>query len=149
MTQEEKDLLLKDICGRLPYGLKAYVRYWSKSDWKYYEKVYTVKSAFPSLNEVHVQSKTGSVDVLLSHTDYVIKPYLFPPESMTEEQMEELCILCDWHDGKNDAKSILVLYQEQFVMNADVIDWLHKNHFDYRGLIEKDLAIDCTILNIY
>jgi hypothetical protein len=69
--------------------------------------------------------------------------------TLTEEQMEELCILCDWHDNKNDAKSILVLYQGQFVMNADVIDWLDKNNYDYRGLIEQGLAIDATNLNIY
>ena len=48
-----------------------------------------------------------------------------------------------------DAQSILVLYQKHFVMKTDVIDWLHKNHFDYRGLIEKGLAIDATGLNVY
>ena len=129
MTQEEKELLLKDISARLPYGVKAYVRYWSKSEWKYYEGVYTVKSAFPSLNEVHVQSEKGSVDVLLSHSDYVIKPYLFPLSSMTEEQKIELTCIIDSDYAK--------------------IDWYNKNHFDYRGLIERGLAIDATGKNIY
>ena len=69
MTQEQKNLLLKDLCARLPYGVKAYVKHWSNLEWKYYENVYTVKSTFPSLNDVHVQSETGSVDVLLGHSD--------------------------------------------------------------------------------
>lgn len=72
MTQDQKDLLLKDLCGRLPYGVKAYVRHFSKLDRKYYEDIYVVKSALPSLNQVHVQTERGSVDVLLGHSDYLI-----------------------------------------------------------------------------
>jgi hypothetical protein len=48
MTKEDKELLLKDICARLPYGVKAYVKHWSKLDRKYYEDIYDVESAFPS-----------------------------------------------------------------------------------------------------
>lgn len=61
MKQEDKELLLKDLCGRLSYGVKAYVKHWSKLDRKYYEDIYDVKSVFPSLNEVHVQSDRKSV----------------------------------------------------------------------------------------
>jgi hypothetical protein len=57
--------------------------------------------------------------------------------------------MCDWNDEEADAQSILVLYQKHFVMKTDVIDWLNENHFDYRGLIEKGLAIDATGKNIY
>ena len=58
-----------------------------------------------------------------------IRPYLFPLSSMTDEQLEEFekCGLASYHD----------------------YDWYNKNHFDYRGLIEKGLAIDATGLNIY
>lgn len=123
---------MKDLCGRLPYGVKI-----------------SVNDNVETLQGINILDTVVEYDSCLSSDIEEVKPYLFPPESMTEEQMEELCILCDWHDGKNDAKSILVLYQEQFVMNADVIDWLNKNHFDYRGLIPMGLAIDATGLNIY
>ena len=133
MKQEDKELLLKDLCGRLPYGVKAYVKHWSKLDRKYYEDIYDVKSVFHSLNEVHVQSKTGSVDVMLGYHDYVIKPYLFPLSSMTDEQMEELEELCDMYTPDDDYhpyayKGIKVLYKHvlddnyEFNFKMDVID---------------------------
>jgi hypothetical protein len=153
---------LKDLCARLPYGVKAYVKNWSKLDRKYYEGIYNVMSLFPSLNEVHVQSKTGSVDVMLGYTntDYVIKPYLIPLSSMTEEQMEELEELCDMYTPDDDYnpyayKGIKVIYKHvlddnyEFNFKIDVIDWFNKNHFDYRGLIKKGIAIDATNLDIY
>ena len=139
MTQEQKDLLLKDFCARLPYGVKAYVKNWSKLDQKYYEGIYDVKSVFPSLNEVHVQSKTGSVDVMLGYDDYVIKPYLFPLSSMTEGQTEELMKLIN--TGQND--------NNEFMRSLCRIEFYHKYNFDYRGLIPMGLANDATGKNIY
>ena len=85
MTQEQKDILLKDLCARLPYGAKAYVKNWSKLDRKYYEGVYTVESIHPSLNTILVYSERFSVEVIVGYDDYEIKPYLFPLSSMTEE----------------------------------------------------------------
>ena len=136
MTQEEKDLVLKDICSRLPYNVKAYVKHWSSIDQKYYEGVYDVKSAFPSLNEIHVQSKSGSVDVTLGYYDHEFKPYLFPLSSMTDEQEEEYNNLNCWELGC-------------FPHTEDALDYLIANHFDYRGLIEMGIAIDATGLGIY
>lgn len=146
MTQEQKDLLLKDLCARLPYGVKAYIKNWSKLDQKYYEGVYTVKSAFPSLNEIHAQSETGSVDVILGHTDYFIKPYLFPMSSMTEAQKKEYRNVGELDTeilSKHpmDGTPFPALYNSQ--------DWLDAHNFDYRGLIPMGLAIDATVLNIY
>ena len=71
-----------------------------------------------------------------------IKPYLFSLSSMTEEQYDQLYI-----DSrvKNDSIDIL----DALANDMDAIDWLNKNHFDYRGLIEKGLAIDATRLNVY
>lgn len=152
MTQEERDILLKDICSRLPYNVKAYVKHWSNTDRKYYEGVYDVKSAFPSLNEIHVQSKSGSVDVTLGYYDHEFKPYLFPLSSMTEEQKIEIKSLCDGTEIFDDGSwmsYISILGSFNFEINLDVVDWFNKNHFDYRGLIEKGLAIDATGLNIY
>lgn len=143
MTQEQKDLLLKDLCARLPYGVKAYVKNWSKLERKWIEGIYTVKSAFPSLNEVHVQSKSGSVDVLLGYSDYDIKPYLFPLSSMTEEQKKELYNLAE-------ETAFQIIHSEDGNPQPHIaMDWYNKNHFDYRGLIPMGLAIDATGLNIY
>lgn len=159
MTQEDKDLLIKDLCARLPYNVKAYVRNWSKLDRKYYEGIYDVMSVFPSLNEVHVQSKSGSVDVLLGHYDYDIKPYLFPLSSMTEEQLYELKEITDLKYNYNTLELVewsethktLEFWLEEIPQYKviEVFDWLNKNHFDYRCLIERGLAIDATNLNIY
>ena len=90
MTKDEKDLLLKDISARLPYGAKAYVRHYSKLDRKWYEGIYTIGSACPRTNEIYVASETGSVDVLVGYDDFEIKPYLLPLSSMTEEQKDEI-----------------------------------------------------------
>jgi hypothetical protein len=69
-----------------------------------------------------------------------IKPYLFPMSSMTEEQKTELMELMYKADTPFGA-----IFSE----NIDYFDWLNKHHFDYRGLIEKGLAIDATGLNVY
>ena len=75
-----------------------------------------------------------------------IKPYLFPLSSMTEEECYELdSIRSDFQDCWKYIKTPIPLS----ICNFEQIDWFHKNHFDYRGLIEKELAIDATNLNIY
>lgn len=151
MKQEEKELLIKDLCGRLPYGVKAHVKNWSGLIMEWIENDYVVKSVFPSLNEVHVQSESGSLNVILGYDDYEIQPYLFPLSSMTEEQQKEANIFDDMD---------LDILSENLDRNRrnktniptptfNYTDWLNKNHFDYRGLIEKGLAIDATGLNIY
>lgn len=159
MTQEDKELLLRDLTARLPYNVKAYVKNWSKLDIKYYEGIYVVMSVFPSLNEVHVQSKSGSVDVLLGHSDYIIKPYLFPLSSMTEEQLYELKEITDLRYNYNNLELVewsethktLEFWLEEVPQYKviEVFDWLNKNHFDYRCLIERELAIDATGNYVY
>ena len=136
MTQEDKEFLIRDLCGRLLYGVKAYIKNWSKLDRKYYEGVYTVETIDSSLNTIVADSERSSVEVIVGDDDYEIKPYLRPMSNMTEEEKlmyEGLMIGTD-----NNIPYIL-----------DVIDWLNVHHFDYRDLIEKGLAIDATGLNIY
>lgn len=135
MTQEEKEILLIDLCGRIPYNtrLKAI----DSPDIDFY--LYCMSST----DIVAKTAKGGAICMSIEG----FKPYLFPMSSMTDEQKKHLKIICDWNE--EDVQSILVLYHEQFVMKSDVIDWFNKNHFDYRGLISKELAIDCTNLNIY
>lgn len=152
MTQNEKELLMKDLCGRLPYGVKAYVKNWSKFNRKWIEDVYTVESIHPSLNNILVCSERCSVEVIVGYDDYDIKPYLFPLSSMTEEQFEDFLDKCGWCGYIDEVREGVFFNRDEnlgFSHIYDTINWLNKNHFDYRGLIEKGLAIDCTDLNIY
>ena len=156
MTQADKDLLLKDLCGRIPYGVKAYVRNWSKIDRKYYEGVYIVDTVCRSLNNVLVTSDKGSVDVIVGYDDYEIKPYLFPLSSMTEEQKYDFyCRFIDNDCDFYDFKEFYLgngMWHKLFTSFDDIeaiIDWFHKNNIDYRDLIPMDLALDATDLNIY
>ena len=157
MTQEEKkELLLQDLCARLPYGVKAYVKNWSKLDRKWYEGVYTVESIHPHLNNILACSEKSSVEVIIGYDDYEIKPYLIPLLSMTEEQKEELLYKYIHNDIYFDDFTDYFLAGElwhdicvSMFDLPDLINWLNKNHFDYRGLIPMGLANDATGLNIY
>ena len=152
MTQKDRKLLLKDLSSRVPYGVK-YMKY----SWGY-----ELNQEIPEVEVLECVDKNGYI----SHTKVYkiddIKPYLFPLSSMTEEQMEELEELCSMYTPDDDYHpyahmGIKVLYKHVLDddykissdFNTDVIDWLNKNHFDYRGLIEKGLAIDATNKNIY
>ena len=136
MTKEDKILLLRDLCGRLLYGVKAYIKNWSKLDRKYYEGVYTVESIDSSLNTIVADSERSSVEVIVGDDDYEIKPYLRPMSNMTEEE-------------KLMYEGLMIGTDNNITYILDVIDWLNVHHFDYRDLIEKGLAIDATGLNIY
>ena len=142
MQQDHKDLLLKDLSARVPYGVKAYVKYWSKLERKWIEGIYTVKSVYPSpLSTIFVVSELGSVEVILGHDDYEIKPYLFPMSSMPEESEREFDATLEWVDTSEG-------YSES-VLTYDSFDCLNKCHIDYRDLISIGLANDATGLNIY
>ena len=142
MTQQDKELLIRDLCGRLPYGVKAYIKNWSNLSRKYYEGIYTVESIDPSLNTIIGYSERSFVEVIVDNDDYEIKPYLFPLSSMTEEEWEDYqkIRMIDWVHGDINGT---------FINAGLIVDWLNKNHFDYRGLIDKSLALDATGLNIY
>ena len=131
MTQEEKELLLKDLCARLPYGVKGIITY--NGD----KNIFTIKGIFNIL----FLSDTECCNV----EDF--KPYLFPLSSMTEEQKQYLKnrFCSEWDGEPYD----LWKYQIEIGDTDELIDWLNKSHFDYRVLIEKGLAIDATGLNIY
>lgn len=132
MTREDEELLLKDLCARLPYDVKGIITYNGDKD------IFTVKGIY---NDILSLSDSECCHL----EDF--RPYLFPISSMTKEQRKELKYLCDW---ENDRWSGLVVIQEgEFCMNTEIIDWLNKNHFDYNRLIEKELALDATGLNVY
>ena len=105
MTQEDKELLLKDLSARLPYGVKGIITYNGDKD------IFTIKGIFKknlflSDNECcHVED---------------FKPYLRPMSNIAE-----LITAKEWTS----------------LGGIELIDWYNANHIDYRGLIEKGLAI--------
>lgn len=153
MTKEEKDLLLKDLCSRLPYGVKAYIKNWSKLDRKYYEGVYRVESIDPFLNHIVACSERSAVEVIVGYDDYEIKPYLLPLSSMTKEQLFEVQEILGKNEIEIDDGFLRIVDSDRNVITyleiLAVLEWFYKNHFDINDLIPKGLAIDATILNIY
>ena len=119
MNEQDKDLLLKEICSRLPYDIKVW----------YEDGIFNIDYISSIYGEIHL-------DIVDNYTIDVseVKPYLFPMSSMTEEQKKEEYEICKYYLNGYESK---------------LIDFYNKNHLDYRGLIEKGLAIDCTNLNIY
>ena len=118
MVQEEKSLLIKDLCARLPYKIMVHIRYNTKE---------------PCYGELTPKDIQWFIDSKIEE----IKPYLRPMSSMTEEKKEEYinikqgecngCVLT----GKGDPNTEFLL-----------VDFFNAHHFDYRGLIEKGLAIE-------
>lgn len=141
MTQEQKNLLLKDLCGRLPYGVKVQV---APVPSKEYEHItFNAKIVYIDINHIGVLSDWNSV---FQQDITEVKPYLFPLESMTEEQKKEYIKVCQLDTEMLfkthiDGTPFPAMYNSQ--------DWLDVNHFDYRGLIPMGLSIDATGKNIY
>lgn len=128
MTQEEKDLLIKDLCARLPYH--TCVKVW-------------LKDGTTEEGTLDLEHNYGDVLIDAFYYDKIvkIKPYLFPLSSMTDEEKEEYCQLQQ-----------RVIYNSNGVINEDVtkyINWCYKKHLDINNLILMELAIDATGLNIY
>ena len=124
MTQEYKELLLKDICSRLPYGVKIELSWLDMAKWTYIDT---------TLEADHIEQLINDED-----DDIEIKPYLRHMSSMTEEQSKV------YHQLING------MFGTSALINFEIlIDFFNANHLDYRGLIEKGLAIDATNLNIY
>ena len=119
MTQEQKELLLKDLCARLHYGVK--VNNEIQGDFE----IYGVCE-----NYIFARSITNHADFHIEK----IKPYLFPLSSMTEEQLLELSSIS---------------FENSIDSSIKTLNWCYKNHFDIYGLIPMDLAIDATELKIY
>jgi hypothetical protein len=114
MTEKEKQLLLKDLCARLPYGVKV----------QYNNEIYNIDYISALYEEV-------KLDIPDNYTIGIseIKPYLRPMSSMTKDEVKEYehtMIPLGYYDG----------------YTIDTFDWLNRHHFDYRGLTEKGLALE-------
>ena len=137
MTQEEKSLLIKDLCARLPYGVQVQDTRCGISGKLHDMLVFPLYKG----NNVYDYIATTNFYTDCYYDDIeLFKPYLFPLSSMTEEQDKEYALL------QTSAGKEGFLYAWNC---ANMIEWLIENHFDYNGLIPKGLAIDATNKNIY
>ena len=132
MNLKDRTNLLKDSCTRIPYGVKC----------QCLGRVGTIRS-IDTFGNTEVEGFNGSIVIDVSH----VKPYLFPLSSMTEEQKKELDRAI-YEDGK-EAMDAIRNNDKMFHTPWRATDWLNKNYFDYRGLIDKGLAINASGLNIY
>lgn len=143
MTQTGKDLLLKDLCGRLPYRVKVQIK-----------------------NEIVVLDSICDDDGY--HFNFIgedregvnienVKPYLFPLSSMTEEQKKEISKRYNYYNLYQSHVEI-TNHTEGYWDNDNscnlqdylwLEDWFNKNHFDYRGLIPMGLANNASGKDIY
>ena len=143
MTQEQKELLFKDLCARLPYNVICQVEF--KENGKYNSKVMLLSGIFT--DEAYFTTKGGSI----YSNEY--KPYLFPLSSMTEEQLFEVQEILGKNEIEIDDGFLRIVDSDRNVITyleiLAVVEWFYKNHFDINDLIPKGLAIDATGLNIY
>ena len=132
MTKEERQLLLVDLCARLPYGLKILHEGWN---YEWDDELSTVERVV-GVDEDFIYTKVIDTHNGEEYRDgkHCIdlvddKLFLRPMSSMTEEEKIDYRAFFNY-DG--------VEYPDEY------IDWLNAHHFDYRGLIEKGLAIAVT-----
>ena len=116
MILEGKELLLKDLCARLPYGVKCHFKYGTAEDVIILKCIDgdTARFNYGWYGRFHVMVEPK-----------YIKPYLRQMSSMTEEESKEL--------------DETLQYTQR---TLESYDWLNAHHFDYRGLIGKGLAIE-------
>lgn len=148
MTQEDKKLLLKDLCSRLPYGVKISVQSWDEREMEYVDRIDVLYSVN---GDEYIKSVNEDYDFSLED----IKPYLFPLSSMTDELWDKEFRGYSITEFTRDSFKYGCETLEFYDYNPDLssmvgfINQLIKNHFDIYGLISKGLAIDATELNIY
>lgn len=140
MTQEEKDLLLKDLCARLPHGVKIQIEGLERGIIKD-KGIRTLASVLPLRNAVEYDVRGSNFGISIDK----VKPYLRPMFYMTEEEKKEYQSLCEIHFDNIDDVNFIAYYFD----TVESFDWLNKNMFDYRGLIPKDLALSTEMFNPY
>jgi len=139
MTQEDKYLLLKDLCGRIPYAPIVKT--------KSYKGTFNGRLITVSTKMLHTtDTKCTLGEVWIDETDEALwldcglfKPYLRPMSSMTEEEREEYLSI---KMQETERVALAEVYRPEAI--SEIMDWLNAHHFDYRGLIEKGLAIEVT-----
>lgn len=126
MTQQDKELLLKDLCPRLPYGVKCHIE-------------------DNEMGDIDKELTPIEVYALMLGTTVNIKPYLRSMSSMTEKEYKEYdkALELDCNISANVLKTNLKAKKRVLVATwYNGTDWLNAHHFDYRGLISKGLALE-------
>lgn len=135
MTEEQRILLIKDLCGRLPYGVNI---------------LHVKDGIIGVLSTVNIYVE-GREQKLKCSTPFFgednvpieeFKPYLYPLSSMTKEQRTR-------YGNLNYVIELTARFNSAHDHVNELYDWLNKHHFDYRGLIEQGLAIDATGVVMY
>ena len=143
MKTEDQDLLLKDLCGRLPYWVKCIV----KSD-----GYVGVLSSIESQYGVVTFDDGRQVEIC------DIKQCLYPLSSMSREQLNDFYAtirpvieesLEEYANDETDYEGERPITMKTIKCDIVAVNWMLKNHFDINGLLPMDLAIDATGLNIY
>ena len=129
MTQEEKELLLQYLSAALPYGVKVCIKLPNHQEKTFEEQIGDLKEL--TIYGGYLVNSKG-IDYRSFNLD--IKPYLRSMSSMTEEEKEE------YRNIDNRSYSCPMIYAH--IPASERIDWLNSHHFDYRGLIERGLAIE-------
>ena len=119
MTKEERTLVIKDICARLPYGVKMCSIYNDGFGSISTEGIYILKPT-----DMYYRCCDEDEDI----------PYLRPLSSITKSEKEEYQYLCDYFIDSDENK--------YYFNNCATIDWYNQKHFDYRGLIKLGLALE-------
>jgi hypothetical protein len=140
MKPEHKELLMNDLCARLPYGVKL----WHES----YVDLITLHSIDATHCGVEISIDSSDSGTLWWNNIEQVKPYLFPLSSISEEIMDEIYNETGIYDIDVDSP-VHIEVGTTFEDLTKMIHILHKYHIDYRGLIPMDLAIDATGKNIY
>lgn len=135
MKQKEKDLLLKDLCARMPYGVICRITDTNDEDFQRDGKLTEIRDLDTDANGTTFVFFNEHVPCYSDITE--IKPYLRPMDSMTEDELAEFV----WLDNK---VAEMPTFEYVAIGNYRIFDWLNRKHFDYRGLIEKGLAIEAT-----
>ena len=140
MTQEDKELLLRDLCARLPYGIKA--------------SYYGVEEERETWDVIEGITLDGYVDIgQYSLPIEGIKPYLFPLSSITKEQLFEVQEILGKNEIEVDDGFLHIINSDRntitYLELLALLEWFYKNHFDIDNIIPKGLAIDAIGLNIY
>ena len=149
MTQEEKDLLLRDLCARLPYGVKCCI-------YNFGEDIVRIKEdVLWSVQGDNILTLKSCVEKGEAYMYHQIRPYLIPFSSLTEEQRNYISkLLIDTQNefspyGEINMKGCDNLFICSVKQSNALINYCLTNHLDINGLIEEGLAIDVTGLNIY
>lgn len=128
MTQEDKELLLKDLCARLSYGVKGIISFDEDKN------IFIIKGIFNIL---------FLSDAECCHVED-FKPYLRPMSSMTEEEKKEYYETMDKYTHRLYPNSSDFSEHTEYSWTTDTFDFLNAHHLDYRGLIPMGLAIEVT-----